>query len=119
MAKRTLPTVKHRTPCRECPFRRASAAGWLGGGSATDWYSDIRFGDTAFNCHMAAKKEKNHYCAGSMIHYANQLKTPRDPQFAADAEQFKPDKVNVFQWAHEFYEHHADGLLSETRKPRR
>ncbi len=36
-----LPLVKHKHPCRECPFRSKSAAGWLGGGTVDGWMKDL------------------------------------------------------------------------------
>ncbi len=107
-----LPTVAHTSPCRECPFRRSCAPGWLGGGRVADWHADLTMGDTAFLCHMAVKKKKHHFCAGSMIHYRNSLKMPRDPEFSAAVAKYdKSDKV--FTWAHEFKQHHEAGLLAQ------
>lgn len=110
-----LPLVKHKQPCNECPFRRVAAAGWLGGGTVAAWVSDLTFGDTAFVCHMAEQEGKRHMCAGSMIHYRNSLKVPRDPTFADAVMQYAPDKEKVFAWTHEFKEHHLSGMLKEDR----
>lgn len=111
-----LPSVKHKQPCRECPFRRKAAAGWLGGGTVQQWVSDLTFGDVAFVCHMAAAKDKMHYCAGSMIHKNNQLKQPRDPVMARHQDQYGTDREDVFTWVSEFEAHHANGLLAEKGK---
>lgn len=113
---RSLPTVNHTRPCRECPFRRVAAAGWLGGGTAESWHSDLVFGDTAFVCHMAEARGKRHFCAGSMIHFKNQFKCPRNPEFAAALDQFEKDTESVFQWPHEFKAHHESGPLAERRR---
>lgn len=107
-----LPKVAHKRPCKECPFRRAAPAGWLGGGAADEWTASLTFGDNAFVCHMAKKKNKNHFCAGSMIFYRNTLKCPRDAEFAAAVAQYEPDAENVFQWSGEFDAHHRNGLLA-------
>lgn len=113
----SLPEVRHTTPCSECPFRRKSPAGWLGGGSADGWLANLQFMDTAFACHVAerAKKSRLVFCAGSMIHYRNSLKTPRDPRFAAMVMMFAKDRETVFEWPREFHGHHANGHLSVTR----
>lgn len=112
---RSLPLVKHLTPCKECPFRRVAAPGWLGGGTVDEWMSDLTFGDCAFVCHMAEAKGKRHFCAGSMIHFRNNLKTPRDPAFADMVMRFAKDTERVFMWAHEFQQHHAAGPLALKR----
>lgn len=108
---RTLPEVKHKTPCRECPFRRAAPKGWLGGGTVDEWMGDLTVGDCAFACHMAESAGKLRYCAGSMILMRNSLKSPRDPKFYADSLRYSADVERVFQWAHEFNEHHRGGPL--------
>jgi len=113
-----LPTVKHKTPCNECPFRRKAAPGWLGGGTVESWHANLVFGDTAFICHTGERKGKRYFCAGSMIHYRNQLKTPRDPEFAAMVLKYSKDVEHVFQWPHEFKQHHEAGLLAQRVRTR-
>lgn len=105
--------VRHKTPCSECPFRRTSAAGWLGGSSAAAWKS-VMDTEGEIQCHMDAKKEKDRkaFCAGHMIHMRNSFKVPRDRDYANAVDQYKPNK-EVFRWQHEFIEHHANGLLAE------
>lgn len=111
----SLPTVAHTNPCRECPFRRKSAPGYLGGGTVEEWMADLTFGDTAFVCHMAEQKGKRHLCAGSMIHYLNSCKMPRDRDFAAMLKHYAKNSVAVFDWPHEFQAHHAGGVLALTK----
>jgi hypothetical protein len=41
-------------------------------------------------------------CAGRAIHWANQLKLPRDQTLL----QLPPDHQTVFSWPHEFIAHH-------------
>jgi hypothetical protein len=41
-------------------------------------------------------------CAGRAIHWANQIKTPRDPSLLV----LPKDTKTVFQWPHEFIAHH-------------
>lgn len=108
-----LPTVKHKRPCRECPFRREAPRGWLGGGTVDAWKQDLTVGDTAFVCHMAEAENKRHFCAGSMIHYRNSFKTPRNAVFATAVMEYQPDKETVFQWSFEFEAHHRGGPLEE------
>jgi hypothetical protein len=116
MSRLRLPTIAHKRPCRECPFRRICAKGWLGGGTVEDWVNDLSIGDTAFVCHMAEKKDKRHFCAGSMIFFRNSLKRPRDIGFAAAVSHYEPDMETVFQWPAEFEAHHSSGLLAIRKK---
>ncbi len=65
---------------------------------------------------MAEKKNKRHYCAGSVIHKNNTLKVPRNPVMAHHQAQYGRDAENVFQWTIEFDAHHRNGLLAETTR---
>lgn len=104
--------VRHTTPCKECPFRRAAPAGWLGGPPVEDYMGCIRM-DVPISCHLTREKKKEPaMCAGSLIHIKNQLKVPRD-QGLYDAVKRVSESAAVFQWPHEFEHHHKHGLLAQ------
>lgn len=52
------------TPCKECPFRKDSLKGWLGGNRAKD-ISDA----DSFVCHktLGGKEKDRRQCAGHML----------------------------------------------------
>lgn len=93
--------TQHSQPCGDCPFRRNSVPGWLGGSSPRDFIG-LALGDGIYPCHSKIGPQ----CAGLAIFRANICKAPRDPK----ALQLKPDKNKVFSWPQEFLHHHSRGL---------
>ncbi len=102
-------------PCIECPFRRQSAAGWLGPWQATEIIAFLNV--NAFPCHRTIKNNGQSIedgslqgCAGAAQFLNNQCKLSRD-QVTAD-HQRKIGKrgpgthPDVFDWPVEFVQHH-------------
>lgn len=93
------PTTKqHRSPCCDCPFRRDSLPGWLGG-STPEQFVRHAHADLPYPCHTKIGPQ----CAGMAIYRANICKSPRDPK----AFRLPADKVKVFSWPTEFINHHS------------
>ena len=108
-----------KQPCTECPFRRKSAPGYLGEVS----HNPIAFLQTIeFNpipCHKvvdweapdaqekAEEESYRHPCIGSLQFLKNSCKLPKGKHYAAmrDAMEQNP---NVFQFTHEFINHHSE-----------
>lgn len=92
-----------RSPCHDCPWRKTSIAGWLGGGTTADWIDTAR-SDAAVPCHALAGQQ----CAGIAIFRANIAKLPRDPAVL----RLPADRETVFGTPHEFSAYHwlADEL---------
>ena len=88
---------QHTTPCGDCPWRRNSLNGWLGGYTKEEWIT-IAHSDSTIDCHTCDKQ-----CAGIAIYRANVGKLPRDPQ----AIRLPKDKENVFSSPMQFLEHHS------------
>lgn len=107
--------MSDRKCCRECPFRRASAQGWLGQ-AAPETFVHALEADVKLPCHLTIDysdpewKEKweageaGEYCVGAYIMQANMLKLPRDP----DIPREKADRETVFAHHKQFIEHHRD-----------
>lgn len=91
-------TKQHTEPCKDCPWRRTAAPGWLGSISADEWVQ-IAHGECHVECHTIAGSQ----CAGIAIYRANVVKKPRDPQIQV----LPKDKQNVFATPTEFLEYHA------------
>lgn len=126
MSRRQLVTVdqakrvtkQHTTPCSDCPWRRESLPGWLGGMSPEDWVKAAH-GDNAIECHTRVGRSGQFiHCAGAAIYRANVAKRVRE-----DAWRFlkvlpltlAKDIVKVFATPFEFLKHHR-GRLDEAGK---
>lgn len=102
-----------KRPCKECPFRRDAAKGWLGAYDGAQDFLDTHYRyDVPNPCHTTVDYNDPEWksklgdaigCAGQQIFYENSLKKPRmwslDPDIEADTH-------NVFQWPQEFLDHH-------------
>lgn len=104
--------------CRECPFKRDAAPGWLGAASfkpveflAPHWANDV-----PLPCHLqidwdsensAETLREAHLCKGYLTMLANQHKLPRDTEQAELVNITMPDRDNVFAHQLEFVKHHT------------
>lgn len=110
--------LRHKKPCNECPFRRVSPAGWLGGYEPEEFTSQIQFDGPPLPCHKTIRQdETNDYaalpdyvsmCAGALIHMKNSCKAPYHEQYGDALSKIEADPENVFNWPHEFLNHHKD-----------
>lgn len=102
-------------PCRDCPWRRASAPGWLGPMSPERWIATAH-GEAPIACHMTIPSgsvvgswddPSVRQCAGAAIFRRNVAKRSiRDD--AAD-HHVEPDPASVFASDAEFVAHHRGG----------
>lgn len=104
--------VKHRKPCRDCPFRRASMSGWTGG-APPEWFTESALADfTGYGlapCHETATEEQPLgmvACAGALVFARNNCKSPRDPERADAIRLVESDPETVFVNPAEFINHH-------------
>lgn len=103
-----------KAPCKECPYRRKSAPGWLGGNSPERMAVSV-LAEQPVHCHTSVnysdpeweKKfldgRNGRQCAGSLIFAANLLKRPRDPKQVRP-----PDKELVFDSVRAMVDHHRN-----------
>lgn len=104
-----LPEVT-KTPCNECPWRRAAWAGHLGPHTAEEWV-EMAHGEGAIACHKTIRAEVEadwsdeglRQCAGAAQFRTNVFKSPRNTQIAVAASR---DTETVFAWNDEFLDHH-------------
>jgi hypothetical protein len=109
-------------PCNQCPFRRASAAGWLGDATPEEFiasaladelmpcHSTVNYESKNWKSEMAKSTSKVQHCAGARIMYANQCKRSKHPTYMKlDAlgkiKPVEPSK-DVFTWRQEFLSRH-------------
>jgi hypothetical protein len=88
---------QHKTPCSDCPFRRDSLPGWLGG-YEPDQYAQLAHSDERIDCHTKIGPQ----CAGAAIYRENVCKSPRDKSVLL----LPQNKEKVFGRMQEFLEHH-------------
>ena len=107
-------------PCRECPFRRAAAPGWLGGHDAA-YFVETALSDYGLACHLtigftddgALRRCAPRQCHGAARFAANHCKSPRHaPRLPANKDEF-------FATRDEFRRHHASRPAATTPRARR
>lgn len=92
--------AQHKTPCNECPFRRISMRGYLGGNHPQS-FTVLANHDGNFPCHKTMKRAKPAQCAGRATMWANQCKVSRDDSVPSVLRSEK-----VFAHIGEFIKHH-------------
>lgn len=90
--------VQHTRPCTDCPFRRDSLKGWLGGSTPMAFVAAAQ-GDGRMDCHVIVNRE----CAGAAIFRSNICKRPRDPYVL----RLPANRDDVFSSPVEFQAHHT------------
>jgi len=105
--------LRHTAPCQECPWRKASAAGWLGG-LDENFYSDaFNAGEVpACHCHdHGPENDKTAFCAGALSVMANSAKQPGERHSgqagAVAARDVVGKRDDTFRFFHEFHRHHT------------
>lgn len=103
-----------KKPCNECPFRRKAAAGWLGPWESPEQL-ELVIGHVAFPCHRTIKEDnddptKHRACTGALQHLNNQFALSHDPEMAK-YQKLAGKSDDVFQWPHQFNNHHNKGIL--------
>lgn len=99
-----------KQPCVECPFRKKSLRGWLGGLSAQMTH-DLVLAEANFACHMTRHQpdELMSRCKGSQLFLLNHCKSPKfNEPLAAALEQTRREKHDLSQYlGFDFIEHHT------------
>ena len=101
--------LKHTSPCSECPWRKESAEGWLGGHDA-NYYSDAVAEGEIPACHCqdhGADDTRSAFCAGAASVMANMCMLPHKQPGAAGAVQAVGKSTDTFGHAAMFYKHHT------------
>jgi predicted Zn-ribbon and HTH transcriptional regulator len=106
-----------KEPCNACPFRKNSAAGYLGGRwTATELHQFV-MSEGNFACHKTIEidnvfTDKNEHCVGSILYMnKNAKRCSHNKERAALQEKFKDaDKSNILNLV-EFQQHHKDAVV--------
>lgn len=87
---------QHKKPCHDCPWRKVSVPGWLGGIDREDWLYQAH-GEARIDCHTLVPAQ----CAGAAIYRTNVCKEPRDRSLL-----LLPESKRVFDCPQDFMAHH-------------
>lgn len=101
--------LHHKTPCAECPWRRESPAGWLGGHTPEMYADAVAMGQVPA-CHLrdhGPELPATAFCVGALSTMANQCLMPHHQEGAAEARQIVGRRSETFSHVGEFYQHHA------------
>lgn len=117
--------VAQKKPCKQCPFRRKAAPGWLGASDPEGFVGTMISEKELLPCHSTVDYERhdwherwtrgsdprNKMCAGALTLMANQGKRPR---VGPTAER---DTETVFASFAEFIEHHRAARVQSWTDP--
>jgi hypothetical protein len=85
---------QHTKPCGQCPWRRASAPGWLGASTTLEFLFQAEH-EPKMPCHATIDYEDEHW------------QDTADAETAAFVRTVEPDRENVFGMHFEFVSHHG------------
>ena len=103
--------MNNRKPCNECPWRRCHMPGWLGGYDVEQFINQVNFDGPPVPCHLTIEDgREGQICIGAIVFMKNSLKVPRHNDYGDLFDEVEKDTENVFQWTHEFREHHTQDL---------
>lgn len=99
-----------KKPCKECPFKKNSLPGWLGGETAQSTF-DMVSHEVDFACHMTRDKdvEKMSRCRGFLLFTIKSCKTPKYnvelKKIIDSMKKVTNDLTNILSIP-EFFKHH-------------
>lgn len=100
--------LKHKVPCSECPWRRLSAAGWLGG-YEPEFYADAVQENEVPACHnkdFGPRDGRTAMCAGALSTIKQQCIDPYKQDGGKAAADSVGHRDDCFSNVREFYHHH-------------
>lgn len=102
--------------CKDCPFKKTSLNGWLGGLSAKET-SELVLGEANFACHLTRHKkaEEMSRCKGSQIFLLNNCKMPKFNEDLIDAvAKTRAENHNRGEYlGFDFIKHHESFLVKK------
>lgn len=102
-------------PCKQCPFRKDSLAGWLADYTPQDLHN-IVMNELEFPCHMThetdisfeeAASNKYPLCAGALGYMRKNAKKPRKPELAELVSRIDKEILDDILSVSEFFDHHT------------
>ncbi len=102
--------LHHKAPCNECPWRKISPAGWLGG-YAPEYYTDAVMANEVPACHNrdhGPDDDETAMCVGALATMANGCQTAWKTKGGDEARTTIGRREDVFAHPFLFFKHHAD-----------
>lgn len=99
----------HKTPCADCPWRKAAPQGWLGG-FEPEQYADPVAGNEVPACHnsdFGPEDDRTAFCVGALATMSNACISPWKSPGATEAKKEIGKRDDCFQHPALFYQHHA------------
>lgn len=105
----------HTTPCAECPWKKDSTKGWLGG-HPPEFYADAVQEGVIPACHMndhGPESDRTAFCAGAASTMKNAAKMAEEMEPGQDGAEAMRQAVgkrdDTFAHPALFYAYHTDG----------
>jgi hypothetical protein len=103
--------LRHKEPCAECPWRKKSPAGWLGGvKDGALYYADALGNNELPPCHLndhGPDNPKSSFCVGALAVTTNQCVQPWKTPGAMEAAKIIGRRDDCFGHVGLFYKHHT------------
>jgi hypothetical protein len=99
----------HKTPCAECPWRKAAPAGWLGGFSAEEYADPVQENEVPA-CHLrdhGPESDNTAFCVGSLSTMANACISAWKSPGGEEAKKIVGRRDDTFGHPALFYQHHT------------
>lgn len=93
-----------KKPCKECPFLKNSAPGWLGSDVTPMEFRSEALSEAGYSCHMTLEKKKQHQCIGALAHAKISCKRFTNPDLAIQVEEVSTENILTVP---EFIKHHT------------
>lgn len=111
--------LRHREPCKECPFRKRSLPGYLGG-HPLEPYRQPPSAGMPTTCHCGDKgadDPRSSFCSGALAVIANDPKVEPLPEYR-EAVEAVGKRADCFDTVEDFADHHreADAFAARCRK---
>ncbi|MBI6883078.1 hypothetical protein [Pseudomonas putida] len=104
-------TTALKKPCKACPWRKDSAAGWLGASTPVEFLQQSE-AEIHMPCHLHVDYERDDWeeqassapqCAGRAVHFANRCKKPQNPGLIT----MPANHAEIFGNPQDFVAHHT------------
>jgi hypothetical protein len=105
-----------KRPCNECPFRKESLSGWLGGFESPQELYKLALAEIPFSCHQPEnlsdmEDRSKLQCAGRLAFAVKACKSFRDPELEMLRMNVKSSTdLNSILGINEFVEHHSNKI---------
>lgn len=94
-----------KRPCGQCPFRKDSIKGYLGGFTLEETLN-VAKSESSFECHKTRETPNTKECAGRLLFATKTCKSFRDPELEQLRRETKENNSTENILGFDFKEHH-------------